>query len=204
VRIAGTYAPVSFSYDVFDGTRTTTHSYSGTSLTALSNVPSFVVSSTAPSVKIKEAYYASTSSQAACDSTDTSATVYFYTYTEEEGGVCGVGGRDYTRYKHPYVVIELSDRGFSDGEATLTFESEDGNILLYTREAGTITNLTTDYTWSGDGDCTRWVGTLDQKSGTNNSTRAEAGKLTAEVLKIKHGDSTYTIDIPDITINNPE
>lgn len=172
----------------------TTTKYSGDTLPT--NAPVFTVSSVAPKVKITEAYYASASSQTASTFTDASTTVYAHQY-ETTSTVCGQTFK-YKAYHQPYVTITLSGYGNATG-ATLTFtESSGGTVLLYEKEGGTTAVST--YTWSGDGNCTRWVGLWDSQTGDDKRTKA--GNLSAASLVITYNGVEYKASEP-ITINNP-
>ena len=188
VQIAGTYNPkLSFTFDGGNAT------YQGDTLPA--NTPVFTVNSVAPAVKITEASYASASSQTAATFTDTSTTVYAHQY-ETTSTVCGQTFR-YKAYHQPFVTITLSGYGNATG-ATLTFTSTGGTVLLYEKEEGT--SAVSTYTWSGNGNCKRWVGYWNSQTGDDD--RTTAGTLTATTLVITYGGKEYTVSAP-ITINNP-
>jgi hypothetical protein len=88
--------------------------------------------------------------------------------------------------------------------ATLTFkESNNGTVRLYSTLSrnGETTDQTDRYTWSSNGNCLRYVGYLNQVTGSDRAT--PAGTITAGTLVLTYGGVDYTVDIADITIINP-
>lgn len=122
----------------------------------------------------------------------TNATVYF---------ACD-GGSSKVDYTQPTVAITLAGLG-SATKATLSFaESTGGKVHLYTSEGSS--SATTDYSWTADGSCNRYVGSFSNSSLSNDSKTA-AGTLTANTLVLTDGTCTYTIQLPvGITIKNPK
>ncbi len=183
IQYAGSYTT---TFSVMVGNTTVT--YSGDKLPV--NTPEFTVSSEVPSVKItaRSNYRSSTND-------DTSATVY---YDASASSICG---SSVTNYSQPHVTITLSNAGDASG-ATLQFAKDGGGTVhLYTSDGGS--KATDSYTWTGNGTCQRWVGYYKSRSGATDD-RTVAGTLTASVLKLTYNDVEYTVDIPDITINNPD
>lgn len=185
---AGSWS-TTFSYKVGE----TEYTFSGQALPA--NVPTFTVSSVAPTVKITGASYGSASSETASTFTDTTTTVYAYQY-ETKSTVCGQTFR-YKAYKQPFVTITLSGCGNATG-ATMTFTSASGTVLLYEAEEGKT--AVDKYTWSGNGACTRWVGYWDSQTGDDD--RTSAGTLTSTNLVLVCKGVEYIVETP-FTINNP-
>ena len=86
--------------------------------------------------------------------------------------------------------------------ATLTFAEENGGtVRLYTSNGGST--ATSSYSWTANGTCQRWVGYYKSNSGATE-TKTPAGRLTATELVLTDAAGTYTFDIIDITIDNPE
>lgn len=179
LKYAGTYTLMSLSF-AFDGGPVT--------LTGrdLPDAGKITVSSTAPSVKITGATTYGSSSKS-----DYSATVYF----NVTDGSCGI-----KNYSQPNVTITLAGIGKAT-EATMTFaESNGGTVHLYTSNGGTTAVAT--YVWTGNGGCQRWVGYFKSNS-VATDTKTPAGELKGTVLVLTDKDGTYTVDVTDITINNP-
>ena len=157
--------------------------------------PSFAVYSVAPTVKITSAQYASKDGGAS-SFTDTATTVYYKEGTEKS---CGI---TYYNYTPADVTIELSGYGNASGaKIEFTTSNADGKVHLYEesqKDDGTATNA---YAWSGNGACIRYMGHWESKTGSDDKTAA--GTLTGGVLVMTHNAKSYTVDIPDITINNP-
>lgn len=189
LQYAGSYT-VEFSFEI-GGTKVL---YSGDKLPV--NTPKYTVTTEAPVVKIKEAYYSGKSEQTASTFTDTSTTVYAYEYTTSST-VCGQTFK-YKAYKQPYVTMTLSGYGNAT-TAKMTFtESTGAAVLLYEKEEGQ--SAVDAYTWSGNGDCKRWVGYWNGQTGDDD--RTTAGNLAATALILTYGGVDYQVAIP-VTINNP-
>ena len=169
--------------------------HSGASVMPL---PKYYRKTEAPTVMITEAYYASTSSQSAATCTNTSATIYAYHYTTVTDLGC-LGKVEYNAYDRPYISITLSGCGLASG-ATLTFTESSGTVRLYTSSSGTT--ATDAFTWTANGACKRWVGYYKSQTGDDDWT--PAGTLTATKLVLTYNNILFEIDIPDITINNPD
>lgn len=152
---------------------------------SLPDAPVITIESEAPTVNIS-----ARSSYGSSTNTNTSATVYF----GSSKGTCG------TNYQQPYVTIKISGMG-SATNATLSFAaSSGGTVHLYTSNGGTAT--TTDYTWTQDGTCQRWIGYYKTKTGSDEKTAA--GTLTANALVLSADGMTYNVPLPTaITISNP-
>ena len=189
LRYAGSYT-TTFSFTVGGKPQ----NYSGESLPV--NTPKFTVSSVTPAVKITSAYYKDKSADTQSSFTDTSTTVYYRETTEVS---CGI---TYYNYGPANVTITLSGYGNASG-ATLEFKTSnsDGKVHLYEesqKDDGTSTNA---YTWTGDGNCLRYMGYWESKTGSDE--KAAAGTLTATELALTFNGVTYKVDVTDITINNP-
>lgn len=183
IQYAGSYTTtLSFTAN---GTTTT---YTGDTLPA--KAPKFTVSSVTPTVKItaRTSYGSSTN-------TDASATVYFNTSTNT---TCGITT---TNYSQPYVTITLAGYGNATGASLkFTTSNNDEKVHLYTSNGGST--ATDSYTWTGNGTCQRWIGYYKSVSASSDSKTA-AGTLTAKELTLTANNMSFTVDVPDITINNP-
>lgn len=188
LQIAGSYA-TTFSYNV----GSTQYSFTGTTLPL--GAPVYTVSSVKPTATITAATTHSTLDGKTSSFTGTAATVYYKETTEK---TCGI---TYYNYDQASVTISLTGYGLADS-ATLTFaESNNGTVYLYeTKEASKNSNVNA-YTWSGNGDCLRWVGYWNGQTGTDSA--AAAGTIKATTLVLTKNGVTYTVDIDDITITNP-
>lgn len=135
--------------------------------------------------------------------TATSATVYYKcnhtdNATYEADCAMWVSLPSYHNYSQPTVKLKLQGVGNADS-ATLAFVNGEGKAaLLYGSSGGTTIS---DYEWSADGDCERYVGTYTSQTG--NDIKVVAGTVTADKLIFSYKDQTYTFEIPTITINNP-
>ena len=188
LRYAGSYT-TTFSFKVH-GTLT---SYTGETLPA--NAPQFTVSSVTPSVKITAAYYTSENSDNQASFTDTYTTVYI---RNKPTTTCGI---TYNNYTPARVSITLSGIGRATLAQLVFAANNNGTVHLYEesqKDDGTATNL---YSWTADGVCLRHVGHWESKTGGDDKTAA--GTITATELIITAYGVTCTIDIADITINNP-
>lgn len=185
-KYAGTYTLSSLKF-TFDGGPVT---LTGQSLPAAGKI---IVESTKPSAVITA--YGTNGGTSNTGVSTTSVEQKFESYK----GTCNV-----TNYRHPYVTITLSGFGEASG-ATMTFSKDGGGeVLLYTKAGNDSNARTTTYAWTENGECKRYVGTWESKTGGDSKTAA--GKLIATELVLTDPDDsskTYTVDIPDITINNP-
>lgn len=154
------------------------------------------VSSTAPAVKITG--ISTHSGIGTSTKGDYTATVYFG--QSEVLDSCGsLAGYNYS---HPYVTITLSGIGKATS-ATLTFTttSNSGSVYLCTSNLSNNTSDTDSYTWTKDGTCQRYVGLWNSK--TAGDSKTAAGTLTSTELVLSDASGSYTVDVTDITINNP-
>jgi len=115
----------------------------------------------------------------------------------------------------PAATLTLSGLGSNATNAKLTFaKTGGGDVQLFTKytedpDATTAWTNASDrvnyYEWSnGATTCKRFVGHLDNESGTNgNDQKIAAGTLTASSLEVTYGGKIYYFAIPTITINNP-
>ena len=121
--------------------------------------------------------------------------------------VCYIGTRSATNIligtyytcnlTQPSVTINLSNIGNATS-ATLSFPE---GSHIYASNSGSDTTKS-QYQWTKDGDCIRYIG--QWKSVTGNDSRTVAGTITATTLTVNCGDlGTFIVDIADITINNP-
>ena len=189
LKYAGTYTLSSISF-TFDGGSVT---LTGGSLPKAGII---TVSSTAPSVKITG--ISTHSGIGTSTKGDYTATVYF----GQKNVVDACGSLTGYNYSHPYVTITLSGIGKAAG-ATLEFAttSNSGNVYLCKTDLSNNTHDTNSYTWTKDGTCQRWVGHWQSQSLGDSKT--PAGVLTATELVLTDSAGSYTVDISDITINNP-
>ena len=114
----------------------------------------------------------------------------------------------------PKATLTLSGMGEAS-KAVLTFAKEGGGdvvmITQYTADYGGQTHWgntsaygTTDYSWTQDGTCFRFIGVMDNGAGENGSdTKTAAGTIKAGTLVLTYNGVEYSVDIPDITIHNP-
>ena len=187
---AGAYGTkLSITFD--DDTVTPYEEYDGNegSTVPLTGMPKFTVSTVTPTVKIS-----ARTSYGSSSHTDTSATVYF---NESKNSTCGITT---TNYSQPSVTITLSGYGKASGASLAFAASNNGTVHLYTSNGGT--SAVSTYTWTGNGECLRWVGYYQYVSGGSDRKTA-AGTLTATTLVLTYNGDSYTVDIPDITISNP-
>lgn len=161
----------------------------------------YKVLSVAPTVTLTSAYTATASdggSGTTLSNPGNSVTVYFVKTTNT---TCGITTTNYTS---PYVKIRLMDIGNANN-ATLQFvESSGGTVRLYsTGGSGKSNSDQAQFTWTADGECTRYVGDYKYQSGGSDS-KTPAGTLTATSLVLTYNGETYTVTLPDsITISNP-
>lgn len=193
---AGTYTPV-LSYKV-TGTNEVKVEKS-----TLGNMPTFVVSSKTPAVKITAISPTGTfdvdtsgagnghTSTTVPAWTATDATVYFKCGRSGDGSTCNPYRHNYTR---PSVTITLEGIGTAS-QATLSFGSG--------KQIYNGTSQTDGYSWSADGTCVRNIGYYKNKSAANDE-KTPAGTLTSSVLTLTHSTGTYEVTLnPAITIRNP-
>ena len=177
---------------------------------ALPEAADIVVTSTAPSVKISaitptgsvNAYVSHSRSGLFNRNVTIKTTPYTASKTDTTANVCYLSSKadyglaSYCNLTQPTVTISLSNIGNAK-EATLSFGE---SALIYDSNAGTTTS---PYTWTANGACKRYIGTFQSVWGGDDS-RTVAGTITATVLTLKDSSgNTYTVDITDITINNP-
>ena len=199
---SNTYASPAVTMDlagVYETNVTVTLNVNGTDVTYTVPVkPEFHVYSVAPTIKIS----ATSDPGGGGSKTDTSATV---TYSVDKG-TCG------TNYKNGSVTINLTGLGSASG-ADLVFSVISGNstsnINLFASQNVAASNRTDRYSWTADGNCTRYVGVW--KSATGGDTVEAAGTIKATQLIVKKGSTNFTFTIAkvttsqsaDITITNP-
>lgn len=159
--------------------------YYSTDATPLQNMPVFTVWTEKPTVKIT-----ARSNYGSSSNTDTSAIVYF----GSSSSTCG------TNYSQPYVSITLDDKGEATSAYLQFAASSGGTVHLYTSNGGST--ATDKYEWTANGACQRWVGYYKSKTASTDDKTA-AGKLTAGTLVLVYNNVNYTVDIADITIDNP-
>ena len=169
------------------------------SVTELTNAPSYTVSSVTPTVKITNAYHKSGAKNATSEQstfTDTETTVYMKWSTETS---CGI---TYNNYQPAYVEITLAGIGqASEAKLEFTTSNTDGVVHLYEESQKDDGTNTTAYTWTANGKCRRYMGWWESKTGSDEKTAA--GTLKATILVLTFDNVPYTVDIADITINNP-
>ena len=139
--------------------------------------------------------------------TNTTATVYFacsHTNDAKYGYGSWVNYKDYLgaasakkhhEYTQPTVTITLANMGNAE---TVTLSFGDGTHV-YATKGGTAS---APYSWTADGGKTMYIGLYGDSDG-DDDTKTVAGTITATTLELVHNGITYTIDIADITINNP-
>lgn len=158
--------------------------------------PVFEVWSVKPTLSIKEAMFASTSSNKAATPNGTTVTVYMYEQTEKN---CGV---TYYNYTHSYVKFTLTGYGKADSAVLKLTESANGTVYLYQSvdKNGETQGQTDSYEWNGNGDVTRYVGYLNQVTGNDKVT--PAGTLKATELVLTNGGKSYSVPVT-VQISNP-
>ncbi|MBQ5327638.1 MAG: hypothetical protein J6J15_00455 [Oscillospiraceae bacterium] len=112
----------------------------------------------------------------------------------------------------PKATLTIDKMGDAEN-AKLTFtKSGGGEVVMVDRYStnsngyfGDYTNHKTDsFVWTADGDCSRFIGVMTNISGANNSdTKRVAGTITASKLILTFNGKTFEVDVPTITINNP-
>lgn len=167
----------------------------GTTMTVAG--PSFQVWSITPTVAITGGKSGSTTSSTNASFTANSITVNFVTSSNT---TCGVTTTNYTS---PYVNIQLAGIGYASN-ATLEFSAGGGTVHLYSTGGGSTSNSNqSQFTWTADGTCTRYVGAYTYKSAGSDSKTA-AGTLTATQIVLTYDGHSYIVTLPaTITISNP-
>lgn len=199
IKYAGSYTPaLQVILNDNEGTTLIYGSWQGNSLglTLPDNTSEFKIYSVTPTVNIKSAQYASKDGGNASVSNN-QVTVYYLDTPKTD---CGVTTHD---YRNGNVVITLSGFGKAS-EAKLIFKSDrsDGKVYLFEegqQDEGTSTDA---YIWSGNGDCTRYIGLWASRTGDDK--KDPAGKLTVSTFELSDGTITYTVaPTPNVIINNP-
>lgn len=195
-KYAGTYTLSSLSFTFDGGSGSIPVTFTGNDLPEAGTI---TVSSTAPSVKITDVSPTGTfdadttgvgsghKSVTVPAFTSTNATVYFK---------CSQSGLIFKRhnYSRPSVTITLSNIG-NASSAELSFGA-DSHVYNGTTKTGT-------YYWEANGKTSRNIGYYQSKTAQTDD-KTPAGTITATVLTLKDAaGNTYTVDITDITINNP-
>ena len=205
IQYAGSWT-TSFSFKVGNQTYT----YSGNTLP--NNAPQFTVSSVAPSVTISaispsgtvNAYVSHTVKNYVVYRTVTISTTSYsagITNNAMTANVCYVASKSttatisYCNLTPPTVTIKLAGMGNASG-ASLSFGS---SAKVYDTKEGTTTS---QYTWTSDGTCMRYIGLFDSVS-AGDDKREIAGTITANELVLTYNGVEYKVSIPTITINNP-
>lgn len=165
----------------------------------------FEIYSVTPTVQIDKAYY-KTQNENDSSASEVTGGVETTVYHQNLGGteICGTGLT--TNYTSAYVDIKLSGYGNASAvQLKFTTNNSDGKTHLYpesNKNKGEDKGRVDYYEWSADGSCRRYVGWVEQKESATDP-KAGAGTLKATELYMNYGGKTYTVDIPDITINNP-
>ena len=183
LRYAGSYTTV-FSFKVAGQT----FNYTGDTLPL--NAPVFTVSSIAPAITIKDWTKYSGSS--------VSGNTITVTYNHSTETTCGI---TYHNYAQASVTLELTGYGSASG-ATLTFTEESGGaVRLFVNSQDADNKRVDNFSWTGNGNCLRWVGYWDSQTGSDRATAA--GTIKATTLVLTFEGVQYTVDISDIVIVNP-
>lgn len=173
-----------FSFKVGD----TPMSYAGEKLPT--NAPVYTVSSVAPAITLK--------ARSTYEGSSVDGNTITVTYRHSTETTCGI---TYHNYGQAHVTFTLSGYGNANG-ATLTFkESSGGEVRLFLNEKDADNKRVDNFSWTGNGDCKRWVGYWNSQTGSDRATAA--GTITATELVLTYGGANYTVDIDDITIINP-
>jgi hypothetical protein len=188
IQYAGSWT-VTFSFNV----GAVPYAYNGATLPA--NTPTFTVSSVTPTVAITAAQYSSKSGGTSTITNGNTTTVYYKESTEKS---CGI---TYYNYTPADVTITLAGFGKATS-ARMEFitSNTDGKVHLYEesqKDDGTSTN---SYVWTGNGNCKRYMGFWESKTGNDDKT--PAGTLTSTALILVYGGIEYTVPVT-IIINNP-
>lgn len=111
----------------------------------------------------------------------------------------------------PKATITLSGMG-SASNAVLAFTAENGvdviMITQYTQKTGGYkgdfaTYGTSSFAWTADGDCSRFIGVMENGAGSNGSdTKTAAGTIVATKLILTYNGEEYEVTV-NITIHNP-
>ena len=110
-------------------------------------------------------------------------------------------GNGFEILTYPYVDLKLLNKS-SVGEITMTFtESGGGTVYLY---EGERSNRNSSYEWSNSDVCRRYVGDFKTTGLCSSSTVDGAGTLTSSQITISHDGFTYTMNVDEITIKNPD
>ena len=127
---------------------------------------------------------------------DYSATVNFLC-TANDTSILGSGARTHN-YSQPKVTMTLTGYG-SATSATVAFvkTADDSKALVYNG-----TTHTGSFVWNANGKCERGIGTYTNRD-SNTDYKVTAKEIKATVLVMTYGGVDYTVDITDITINNP-
>lgn len=194
INIAGTYTPREFSFDVFDGTRTTTKTFKVGTNDWPQNVPAYTITSATPTVAIsgRSEYGSSTN-------TATSATVYSNYRKEAKEDGCD----KFDAYDQPYVDITLTGYGYASS-ASLVFATADGSeVRLY--ETNGASSSVNSFTWTSATACKRYVGWYQKTSNSQPDVFSVATTMTASVLTFTDSTgNTYTVTLTTpIEIKNP-
>ena len=171
------------------------------------NLPTVKIVKTSPSGKVGAYNGVKTNWSGSVTSITTVDYTAGITNNNTVANVCYVGTRSGTNVvigtyytcnlTQPSVTINLSNIGNATS-ATLSFPE---GSHIYASNSGKDTT-TSQYIWTKDGDCIRYIG--QWKSVTGNDSRTVAGTITATTLTVNCGDlGTFIVDIADITINNP-
>lgn len=183
LRYAGSYQ-TTFSFKV-GGTE---FRFTGDTLPA--NAPVFTVSSVAPAISLK--------ARSTYEGSSVSGNTITVAYKHSTETTCGI---TYHNYGQAHVTFTLSGYGSASG-ASLTFtEQNGGDVRLFLNEQDADNKRVNNFSWTGNGDCKRWVGYWNSQTGSDRATAA--GTIIATELVLTYGGANYTVDIDDITIVNP-
>lgn len=159
------------------------------------NAHTYTIRSAAPTVKIttgtQSGSVSTRSGSRTASFNDTSATVFF------------TSSRTLWVYNYsaPKVVINLSGIGTASS-AKLMFPD---TARIYTSASSSSTEANTAksaYTWTADGNCTKYIGHVQSKS-MQTDAKTAAGTITASTLELTKNDCAFTFTLPTgITINN--
>ena len=101
----------------------------------------------------------------------------------------------------PSVTLTVSAMGSASG-ATMKFTNSSGSTsTMYTgsEKSGSCDG----FSWSADGNCTRFVGEYKSSNTCSSMTRNAAGTITSSTLVLTYGGVDYSFTVPTITIKNP-
>lgn len=188
IRFAGSYNTI-FSFVISrSGQSDQLISFSGDNLPA--NAPQYTVSSVTPAITLK--------SRTTYDGSSTNGSTITVAYGHSTETTCGI---TYHNYSQANVVFTLSGYGNASGAALIFTESGGGAVRLYVNKEDADNKRTDRYSWTADGDCTRWVGFWNSQTGSDRATAA--GTIKATQLTLTFDGKEYYVDIDDITIINP-